>query len=339
MKEKKKLGKTTVKKKRRISRFHMAIILFAAILAVSAGLTALLIVQVHQGRNPDAAEVSEKPSAFGVQEILVEGDTRYDEQAIIQASGIRVGQSVFSLNLKLAAQNVLSTFPYLETVDIQKVSFGTVRIALKEVEAIGARYADGSWIVVGSNGKALETLPVEGDRPPRYLYFKGVTPETAAIGGTAMDEESLRIIRTLLTAFADFRQEAKEAEELPAVDLTEEIVEIDISNKADIRLNWKNRIVIRLGNESNLYKEINVLATSLALLQKSQGYGIAGQIDLRSYSDSDSDNNKLFYTPQDVLDSETSTPTDPDSSGSSGPESGNPSSPESGGAPESEPAA
>lgn len=91
-----------------------------------------------------------------------------------------------------------------------------------------------------------------------------------------MDEESLRIIRTLLTAFADFRQEAKEAEELPAVDLTEEIVEIDISNKADIRLNWKNRIVIRLGNESNLYKEINVLATSLALLQKSQGYGIAG---------------------------------------------------------------
>ena len=82
-----------------------------------------------------------------------------------------------------------------------------------------------------------------------------------------------------------------------------------------------------------------MLATSLALLQKSQGYGIAGQIDLRSYSDSDSDNNKLFYTPQDVLDSETSTPTDPDSSGSSGPESGNPSSPESGGAPESEPAA
>ena len=55
MKEKKKSGKTTVKKKRRISRFHMAIILFAAILAVSAGLTALLIVQAHQGRNPDAA--------------------------------------------------------------------------------------------------------------------------------------------------------------------------------------------------------------------------------------------------------------------------------------------
>ena len=55
-----------------------------------------------------------------------------------------------------------------------------------------------------------------------------------------MDEESLRIIRTLLTAFADFRQEAKEAEELPAVDLTEEIVEIDISNKADIRTTWMN---------------------------------------------------------------------------------------------------
>ena len=339
MKERKKIKETTVKKKHRISRFHLAVILFIAILAVSAGLTALLIVQAHQNRAPDVGEMSEKPSAFGVQEILVEGDTRYDEQAIIQASGIRVGQSVFSLNLKLAAQNVLSTFPYLETVDIQKVSFGTVRIALKEVEAIGARYADGSWIVVGSNGKALETLPVEGDRPPRYLYFKGATPETVTVGDAAMDEESLRIIRTLLTAFADFRQEANEAEELPAVDLTEEIVEIDITDKADIRLNWKNRIVIRLGNESNLYKEINVLATSLALLQKSQGYGIAGQIDLRSYSDSDSDNNKLFYTPQDVLDSENSTPSEPDTGESSEPENGDSSAPESSSVPESEPAA
>lgn len=154
-----------------------------------------------------------------------------------------------------------------------------------------------------------------------------------------MDEESLRIIRTLLTAFADFRQEANEAEELPAVDLTKEIVEIDITNKADIRLNWKNRIVIRLGNESNLYKEINVLATSLALLQKSQGYGIAGQIDLRSYSDSDSDNNKLFYTPQDVLDSEISAPADPDASAPSDPESGDSSASEDSSAPESEPAA
>lgn len=339
MKERKKIKETTVKKKHRISRFHLAVILFIAILAVSAGLTALLIVQAHQNRVPDVGEVSEKPSAFGVQEILVEGDTRYDEQAIMQASGIRVGQSVFSLNLKLAAQNVLSTFPYLETVDIQKVSFGTVRIALKEVEAIGARYADGSWIVVGSNGKALETLPVEGDRPPRYLYFKGATPETVTVGDAAMDEESLRIIRTLLTAFADFRQEANEAEELPAVDLTEEIVEIDITDKADIRLNWKNRIVIRLGNESNLYKEINVLATSLALLQKSQGYGIAGQIDLRSYSDSDSDNNKLFYTPQDVLDSENTTPSEPDTGESSEPENGDSSAPESSSVPESEPAA
>lgn len=336
MKESKKTRETTVKKKRRISRFHLAVILFAAILVVSAGLTVLLIVQALQGDAPDAAETPEKPSAFGVQEILVEGDTRYDEQEIIQASGIRVGQSVFSLNLKLAAQNVLAAFPYLETVDIQKVSFGTVRIALKEVEVIGARYADGAWIVVGSNGKALEALPVEGDRPPRYLYFKGVTPQTAVVGEAAMDEESLRIIRTLLTAFADFRQEADEAEELPAVDLTREIVEIDITNKADIRLNWKNRMVIKLGNESNLYKEINVLATSLALLQKSQGHGIAGQIDLRSYSDSDADNNKLFYTPQDVLDSESA---EPDSSEPVDPEGGDPADPEDSGGADSAPAA
>lgn len=90
----------------------------------------------------------------------MEGDTRYDEQAIIQASGIRVGQSVFSLNLKLAAQNVLSTFPYLETVDIQKVSFGTVRIALKEVEAIGRKVC--GWFLDSGGQQRKSTRDASG---------------------------------------------------------------------------------------------------------------------------------------------------------------------------------
>ena len=156
------------KKRRRMSRFHTAVILFAAILAVSTALVVLLVA--GQGSGEDA---SEQPSAFGIKQILVEGETRYDTDAIVGMSGMYVGQSIFAVNKKLAAEKIMETFPYIETVNIHNTSFDTIKIEVKEVTVIGARYAHGKWIVVGANGKALEEQEIRGDRPSRLVYLKG----------------------------------------------------------------------------------------------------------------------------------------------------------------------
>ena len=172
-------------------------------------------------------------------------------------------------------------------------------IQVRETEVLGARYAEGYWYVVGANGRAVEALPVESDRPPRYIYFKGVTPETCALGGEAMDERSMGIVETLLKAFEETAAAAKS--DGRRMDLTTGIVEIDMTDKSDIRLNWNNRVTVALGNETNLPHKIAVVSTTLPLVLEGHGTLTQGVLDLRSYSDEKSDNDMAVYTPQELL--------------------------------------
>ncbi len=286
-------AETTVRRKRRrISRFHLVIVLFIAIL-VLGGATAFMLLMMPGRTDNDRSAV------FAVKSIEVVGDTRYSKEAIAGISGIQVGQSVFSVNKKRASEQIREAFPYIDYIDIGNSSFDTITIQVRETEILGARYADGNWYVVGANGRAVEKLPVESDRPPRYLYFKGVTPESCTLGGQAMDERSLDIISTLLAAFKQTAQIAQTTE--GRMDLTGGIVEIDLADKSDIQLNWNNQVTIALGNETNLSHKIAVVSTTLPMVLKGHGALTEGVLDLRSYSDGKSDNDMAVYTPQELL--------------------------------------
>ncbi len=82
---------------------------------------------------------------------------------------------MFSVNKRRAAEQIKAAFPYIETVEVSSSSFDTIRIRVKETEPIGAIYAGGRWVVVGEDGRGLEALPVESERPSRYLYIGGPT--------------------------------------------------------------------------------------------------------------------------------------------------------------------
>ncbi len=280
------------RKRRRISRFHLVVTLFVAILVLGGATVFMLLFMPGSSSN-------DQPAVFAVKSVEVVGDTRYSREAIIGVSGIKVGQSVFSVDKRKASEKIREAFPYIDYIDIGNSSFDTVTIQVRETEVLGARYAEGYWYVVGANGRAVEALPVESDRPPRYLYFKGVTPETCALGGEAMDERSMGIVETLLKAFEETAAAAKS--DGRRMDLTTGIVEIDMTDKSDIRLNWNNRVTVALGNETNLPHKIAVVSTTLPLVLEGHGTLTQGVLDLRSYSDEKSDNDMAVYTPQELL--------------------------------------
>lgn len=277
--------------KKRKSRFHVVMALFLSIVAVSIALVVMIIVNLNfkQGGTAEAAE--SKSAVFGVKSVTVEGETRYSKEAIAGISGIRVGQSIFSVNKRSAAEKVKAAFPYLDTVEISSASFDDIRIKITETEPIGAIYAGGSWIVVGRDGRGLEALPVESERPFRYLYIKGVTPLTAELGKTVLDERSLAIVLELREAF--------ESAGLDGVGV------IDLTDKTDIRLDWKNQITIALGNDSNLTYEVRVAVTSLPVVQRRHGATARGELDIRMYAD------PSVTSPMIIFKSETSSGDDP----------------------------
>ena len=149
-------------------------------------------------------------------------------------------------------------------------------------------YADGKWLVVGENGNILETLPLESDRPGRYFYLQGATPAgDTDPGNVAMDERSIRIVKTLMTAFEENKVEG--------------VLGIDLRDKTSISFNWKNTLCVALGNESNLSAEVRLFSSSLPqILERNSGV-LNGRLDLSSYSDATDTNDKIIYTPAEVL--------------------------------------
>ncbi len=275
----------TSRTRKRLPRLYTAMILIVAIAAVSGALVFLLMTM------PSGEAQGKQTAVFGVKTVEVVGDTRYSREAIASASGIYVGQSIFSVNKRQAHENIAEAFPYIEYIEISNTAFDTIRIEVKETDVLGAMYYDGQWLVVGTNGRAVQTLPVENDRPPRYLYFRGATPaEGIGLGKIAMEERSRTIVETICDAL----------DEYPLGGVTE----IDLTDKADIQLNLNNQIQVKLGNDSNLRHEIAFVASALGGIYEQYGNGVCGVIDVSSYS-LDGATDKLVFTPAQTLQKQT----------------------------------
>jgi len=229
---------------------------------------------------------------FSLKEITVSGETRYLKEAIVQQSGLSVGQSIWSVDKVEAGERVLAAFPYIQDVKVVNTAYNKLDIAVSETDEIGVMYGDGKWLAVGSNGRILEVTAVESDRPLRALYLKGAEAVGKAVGEQAMDDRSFAIVNELLAAFREYDLDG--------------VCEIDLSNKSDLRINWNNRITVKLGNDSNLTHEIGVMTSALPGIERQYGEQAVGQLDVSAFSE---DGTMAVFTPRDLLTTATTTTT------------------------------
>lgn len=225
-------------------------------------------------------------SFLAVQQIEVEGETRYSADDIARASGIYVGESLLVVNKVQAHDAILRQFPYLERVEVSNSSFSTIHIRVEETTVLGAVQTADGYAMLGQNNHRLENLPEE-QLPEGTVRIYGAAVVDTQIGGELLEERSLRIVRTLLTAA---QQNGVDA--LTAVDLTE---------KTNIQAVWRNQILLVLGNESNLEEEMRAFQQLLPTLLKNNGERAMGRLDMSSYSDDDSENNKAVFSPLEKL--------------------------------------
>ncbi len=270
-----------LKRRRSQKRYNNRFRLFVVLSIINVLLLVFTILLLPAALNsPDKAK---KPSLLGVRSITVEGNTQYDNNAIIAISEIRVGQSVFSINEGQAVKKIKKTFSYVEDVSIDVGVSRNVVIRITEAEEMGAVYAGGNWIVVDSDGVGLLRLPIESERPLRRLYLKGAQTVSDELGKQVLSDRSLAIISEIFQAF--------ELYELGNVN------EIDMTNLSDIRVNWKNQIVIALGNDSNLTYEIAVAAATIPKVLDRHGASASGVLNISQYSDKTIETPAIIFTP------------------------------------------
>lgn len=266
-------------------RFYLVVVLLFLMLVFLVASVVLWVITPRPEKEPDT-----DGGLFSVESVVLEGNTKYLEESVIGESGILIGQSIFSVKSNAIEETLLATFPYYEAVEVQTRHMKEVCITVTETAEVGVLYDGGDWIPIGENGKALDRRPISSDRPRGMLYIKGATPPEGGVvvGGDAMDAYSTSLLQTLLTAINRY-------------ELTD-IIEIDMSNHSDLRMNWRGQIEIRLGNATNLDHEIAVVASTIPSILEMRGEQITGILNVSSYSNEALDKQAVF-TPSSLLDS------------------------------------
>ena len=283
MKKKHSQPKRRNSQKRQRNRFR----LFVVLSVVNVLLIVFTLLLLPAALRKPQSDGQDKPSTLGIRSITVEGNTQYDNEAIVAVSGLDIGQSVFSINKGQIAKRLKQEFAYVRDVKISISLKREVTVRIIEAQEMGAVYANGGWVVVDDKGVGLQKIPIESERPLRRMYLKGAGTLTDEIGKQVLDERSLSIIAEICTAF-----------ELYALG---DVSEIDMTNLNDIRVNWKNRIDIALGNDSNLTYEIAVAATSIPKILARHGDTATGLLNVSQYSDATIQTPTIIFTPSSLL--------------------------------------
>lgn len=174
---------------------------------------------------------------FHVTEIVVTGESRYTQEEIVQASHLATGGNLFTTDTSGAAGSIEETLPYIGSVKVVRKLPGTLLIQVEDIVVAGAvQYGDG-YLVLGSNGKALEQVPYLPEGCPSIVGAKLSQAEIGKVVEYA-DEEQKQLIETMSLA-------AEENE-------LEDITQIDVSDPYNVKMVYNGRITLKFGLPTDL---------------------------------------------------------------------------------------
>ena len=95
---------------------------------------------------------------FKVQEVRVvdSAQQRYTEAEVIEASGVRAGDSMLWLKEESAAQKILEALPFLAQAEVRKKFPSAVEITVTYARPAMAIAQDGGYILLSAEGKVLQ---------------------------------------------------------------------------------------------------------------------------------------------------------------------------------------
>lgn len=172
---------------------------------------------------------------FQVREIKVSGCITLDTQQIEEQSGIEYGQIIFFVDTD-AAMAALATNPNVKPVSVKVVYPYSIEIEIAERTPVAYIDLDGVRLAIDSEGVLLSVdMSPQGEALPQVFGFSTARFEV----GQPLGEDAYKrsVFSGLLAALADSSLD---------------IVRIDISYAASIKLETQDGYTLELGDESEL---------------------------------------------------------------------------------------
>lgn len=176
---------------------------------------------------------------FKTQAYEVSGNTKYTEEQIIEACGIKKGENIFLAPKRPAENRIKKAFPYVEESTVSFKIPDTIRIAVVEaVEGYLIKVNQTEYLVISTRGRILDRITDVSQY--NLPIFIGPTLTSGEVGDYVSyeDDKVVTMIESITQTFADNGYQG--------------ITEIDATNMADISFTYENRIKVKLGIPEDL---------------------------------------------------------------------------------------
>ncbi len=196
---------------------------------------------------------------IGVKNFELVGISRYDERDVINASRIKMGTRLYTLDLDAVEEQILSECPYLESVEISRRFPNTVRFSVEErvpqwyIELAGDYYVLDADLVVMTEVASEEKLKQEGvtrlSLPNLTRVMRGELPEFGMTEGERNETE----VRKTLEVISAVRKSTFKSR----------ITALDLSNRFSITMTVDDRYYVSLGDMTAFDAKLREVETIL----------------------------------------------------------------------------
>ncbi|MDO4813089.1 MAG: FtsQ-type POTRA domain-containing protein [Eubacteriales bacterium] len=192
---------------------------------------------------------------FKADVILVEGNARYTNEQIIEASGLQIGDNLYLMNKYAHAQEIFRKLPYVERAAINRKLPDTLLIEVHECAAAAAVSGQGGTWLMSVRGKLLE----QSDKlPENCVKVSGCLLVDPVESGeaTVAEEEAykLEVLKELLL-------EAEKKNMLSNVDA------VDLGDDSCLQFSYAGRFTVKLPWNADIAYKLESLATVVDYLE------------------------------------------------------------------------
>lgn len=183
---------------------------------------------------------------FNIDKIIVSGESEdYTSLQIVEASEINAGDNMLRLDARKAEQNILDKLTYVETAEVGRDFPSTLKITVTRcIPGFNIRY-DGGVLLVSRKGKILSDGEVYTDIE-NIPIINGYMPSEKSVGKMAQSESSDKD-----AAFAQILKRFENGD-------GKNISSVDITNEYDIVVTYRNGMIFRMGNWSNMSYKLDL---------------------------------------------------------------------------------
>lgn len=208
-------------------------------------------------------------SAFmRVMRVEVDGASRYTEEEIITASGISSANNLLFVDAGAVSKKIYGQLPYVSEIKISRVLPDTIRIDVRESSAFASVSYQGSFLLIDSAGRVLQSVEKIPPGLIEVLGFSPVDPEAGkALKSETGDEMRFQYLTEMLSA-------------IEKAGIRGDISYIDMSSIANISLGYVGRFKVVVGSTTNVQHKLSRLPGSVETINETNSPDETGVIDM-----------------------------------------------------------